>query len=85
MYTIKEKIDSPTERRLLDRLLAIDFEKFGYKLIPKLVFKRYTLDFALIGKKNINIECDGSQHEIIKGLPVVEDVERDEFLKKEAF
>jgi very-short-patch-repair endonuclease len=85
LYTIKEKIDSPTERFLLDKLLEVNFGKFGYKLIPKLVCKRYTLDFALVGKKNIDIECDGSQHEIIKGLPVIEDVERDEFLKKEGW
>jgi len=54
-------------------------------LIPKLVVKRYTLDFALLGKKKINIECDGYQHEIIKGMPVLEDVERDEFLRQEGW
>jgi very-short-patch-repair endonuclease len=54
-------------------------------LLPKLVVKRYTLDFALLGKKKIDIECDGYQHEIIEGLPVLEDVERDEFLKKEGW
>ena len=54
-------------------------------MIPKLVIKRYTLDFALLGKKKINIECDGYQHEIIEGLPVLEDVERDEFLEKEGW
>ena len=47
--------------------------------------KRYTLDFALLGKKKINIECDGCQHEIIEGLPVLEDVERDDFLQKEGW
>jgi len=57
----------------------------GYKLIPKLVYKRYTLDFALIGKKKINIECDGYQHELIEGLPVLEDVERDDFLNNEGW
>jgi len=46
------------------------------------VVKRYTLDFALVGERKIDIECDGHQHEIIEGLPVLEDVERDEFLKK---
>jgi len=47
------------------------------------VVKRYTLDFAIVGKKKINVEIDGIQHEIIKGMPVLEDVERDEFLKNE--
>ena len=78
-------MDSPTERFLLDKLLHVDFEKHGYKLVPKYVHKRYTLDFALIGAKKIDIECDGSQHEIIKGLPILEDVERDEFLNKEGW
>jgi len=84
-YTTAEKIDSPTERYLLDKLLHINLNKYNYKLIPKLVYKRYTLDFALVGPKKIDIECDGSQHDIIKGLPVIEDVERDEFLKKEGW
>jgi len=84
-YTLFEKFDSPTERFLFQKLQEIDFERLGYKLIPKLVVKRYTLDFALLGKKKIDIECDGCQHEIIEGLPVLEDVERDEFLKKEGW
>ncbi|OGL45324.1 MAG: hypothetical protein A2W05_01475 [Candidatus Schekmanbacteria bacterium RBG_16_38_10] len=84
-YTLSEKFDSPVERLLFERLQTIDFQNIGYKLIPKLVVKRYTLDFALVGKKNIDIECDGYQHEIIKGLPVLEDVERDEFLEKEGW
>ncbi|MFQ6069854.1 MAG: AAA domain-containing protein [Candidatus Aminicenantales bacterium] len=84
-YTLFEKFDSPTERYLFKKLQEIDFEFLGYKLIPKLVVKRYTLDFALLGKKKIDIECDGYQHEIIEGLPVLGDVERDEFLKKEGW
>lgn len=84
-YTLFEKFDSPTERFLFQKLQEIDFEYFGYKLIPKLVVKRYTLDFALLGKKKIDIECDGYQHEIIDGLPVLEDVERDGFLQKEGW
>jgi len=84
-YTLFEKFDSSTERFLFDKLQEIDFERLGYKLIPKLVVKRYTLDFALLGEKKIDIECDGCQHEIIEGLPVLEDVERDEFLKKEGW
>ena len=84
-YTLFEKFDSPTERFLFQKLQEIDLEDIGYKLIPKLVVKRYTLDFALWGKKKIDIECDGCQHEIIEGLPVLEDVERDEFLRKEGW
>lgn len=84
-YTLLEKFDSPTERFLFQKLQEIDFEYMGYKLIPKLVVKRYTLDFALKGKKKIDIECDGYQHDIIEGLPVLEDVERDDFLKKEGW
>jgi len=63
----------------------IKLEKLGYKLLPKLVAKRYTLDFAIVGKKKIDVEIDGIQHEIIEGMPVLEDVERDEFLKKEGW
>ena len=84
-YTLFEKFDSLTERFLFRKLQEIDFEQHGYKLFPKLVVKRYTLDFALLGKKKINIECDGYQHEIIEGMPVLEDVERDEFLRKEGW
>jgi len=44
------------------------------------------LDFALVGEKRFDIECDGfGNHHIIDGLPVIEDVERDEFLKKEGW
>jgi very-short-patch-repair endonuclease len=84
-YALSEKFDSPTERYLFERLQEIDFERLGYKLIPKLVVKRYTLDFALSGKKRLDIECDGCQHEIIEGFPVLEDVERDNFLEKEGW
>ena len=84
-YTLFEKFDSPTERFLFQKLQEADFENLGYKLIPKLVVKRYTLDFALLGKKKIDIECDGNQHEIIGGIPVLEDIERDEFLKNEGW
>jgi very-short-patch-repair endonuclease len=77
--------DSPTEKYLFERLQAVDFEQFGYELRPKLVFKRYTLDFALLGKNRIDIECDGTQHEIIEGFPVIEDVERDDFLTREGW
>lgn len=84
-YTLFEKFDTPTERFLFQKLQEVGFERLGYKLIPKLVVKRYTLDFALLGKKKIDVECDGYQHEIIGGLPVLEDVERDNFLEKEGW
>ena len=84
-YVISEKFDSPTERHLFGVLRDIDFERYGYKLITKLVVKRYTLDFAFVDKRKVDIECDGHQHEIIEGLPVLEDVERDEFLAKEGW
>jgi very-short-patch-repair endonuclease len=84
-YVLHEKFDSPVERFLFQKLQEVDFEKARYKLIPKLVVKRYTLDFALLGRKKINVESDGCQHEIIEGLPVLEDIERDEFLKKEGW
>jgi len=84
-YTLFEKFDSLTERFLFKKLQEIDFEQHGYKLIPKLVVKRYTLDFALLGKKKINIECDGYQHKIIEGMPVLDDVERNEFLRREGW
>ena len=50
-----------------------------------MVVKRYTLDFGLLGKEKIDIELDGYQHEIIEGMPVLEDVERDDFLEKEGW
>jgi very-short-patch-repair endonuclease/GTPase SAR1 family protein len=84
-YVLHEKFDSPTEMFLFQKLQEVDFEKLGYRLIPKLVVKRYTLDFALVGKKKINIECDGHQHEVIEGLPILEDVDRDCFLEKEGW
>ena len=84
-YTLHEKFDSPTERFLWERLQDADLKSLGYDLIPKMVVKRYTLDFALVGKSKFDIECDGCQHEMIEGVPVLEDVERDSFLKKEGW
>jgi len=84
-YVISGKFDTRTEEYLFENLKEIDFEKYRYKLVPKMVVKRYTLDFALVGERKIDIECDGHQHEIIEGLPVLEDVERDEFLTKEGW
>ncbi len=81
-HSLHAKFDTPTERLFFEQLQKVELEKLGYKLIPKLVAKRYTLDFALVGKKKINIEIDGTQHEIIGGMPVLEDIERDKFLKE---
>nr|MBN2276154.1 AAA family ATPase [candidate division Zixibacteria bacterium] len=76
------KFDSPTELLLYQKLQGVDFDSFGYKLIPKFITKRYTLDFALVGKKKLDVECDGFRnHNIVDGLPVIEDIERDEYLK----
>lgn len=84
-YDLHAKFDTPTEKIFYEELQKIKLEKLGYKLVPKLVAKHYTLDFAIIGKKKIDVEIDGIQHEIIEGMPVLEDVERDEFLKKEGW
>ncbi|MCK5459647.1 AAA family ATPase [Candidatus Parcubacteria bacterium] len=80
-------LETPSELYLYSDLQKIDFKSIGYKLIPKFIEKRYTLDFALIGKdKKIDIECDGfGTHNIIDGLPVVEDAERDEYLEKRSW
>ena len=76
--------ETQAEQYLYQELQKQDFESMGYKLIPKYVEKRYILDFALIsGDKKIDIECDGfGTHNIINGLPVIEDIERDEYLEK---
>ena len=84
-HDLHAKFDTPPERIFYEELQKIGLEKLGYKLVPKLVVKRYTLDFAIIGKKKIDIEINGIQHEIIGGMPVLEDVEREEFLKKEGW
>jgi very-short-patch-repair endonuclease len=84
-YTIGKKYDSPIEQFLYEKMQEIDFNNYGYRLVPKLVFKRYTLDFALIpnkqNKNKIDIECDGKQHQTIEDMPVLEDIDRDYFLE----
>ena len=80
------KFDSPSELLLYQKMQEVDFESMGYKLIPKFVTRRYILDFALVGDKKYDIECDGfGNHNIIDGLPVIEDVERDEYLRREGW
>jgi len=81
-HDLYARFDTPTERVFYEELQKIGLEKLGYKLLPKLVAKRYTLDFAIVGKKKIDIEIDGTQHEIIGGMPVLEDIERDKFLRE---
>lgn len=81
-HDLHARFDTPTERIFFEALQKVELEKQGYKLIPKFVAKRYTLDFAIVGKKKIDIEIDGTQHEIIGGMPVLEDIERDKFLKE---
>lgn len=78
--SLGQKFDTPYERRLFEYLAKAGLEGAGYALTPKLVVKRYTLDFALLSEKNkINIECDGSHHQEISGL--LDDLDRDEFLR----
>ena len=76
--------ETQAEQYLFQKLQEKDFSSIGFKLIPKYVEKRYTLDFALVGNNiKIDIECDGfATHNIINGLPVIEDIERDEYLTK---
>jgi len=81
-HDLHARFDTPTERVFYEELQKIGLGKLGYKLVPKLVAKRYTLDFAIVGKKKIDIEIDGTQHEIIGGMPVLEDIERDKFLSE---
>lgn len=81
-HDLHARFDTPTERVFYEELQKIGLEKLGYRLVPKLVAKRYTLDFAIVGKKKIDIEIDGTQHEIIGGMPVLEDIERDKFLRE---
>lgn len=81
-HDIHAKFDTPTERIFYEALQKVKLDKLGYKLIPKLVAKRYTLDFAIVGKKKVDIEIDGMQHEIIGGMLVLEDVERDRYLSE---
>ena len=84
--SLGRKFDSPTERLFYEQVRNLDLNKYGYELVPKFIAKRYTLDFALIGGgKRIDIEIDGTQHEIIKGMPALEDVERDAFLKEKGW
>ena len=73
------------EKQLLDILKPVVTQP--YHLEPQhVVGGRFTVDFALLSaQRNIAIELDGAQHEIIGGLPVFADKQRDDFLKKEGW
>ena len=76
---------TPAEEKLFTALQKKMYiiTKHGYTLIPQYPEKRYRIDFALINKeagRKIAIECDGSHHEIIGGLPVLDDIEKDTYL-----
>lgn len=73
------------EKRLLS--LLKDIVPSSYKIEPQYVLdNRLTLDFALLSKsKKIAIELDGYQHEIIGGIPVFEDKQRDAYLEKQGW
>lgn len=73
------------ERQLLD--LLIPLVPKNVSLEPQYVLGgRYTLDFALRSKRrNIAIELDGMQHEIIGGLPVFKDIERDTYAAQQGW
>jgi len=77
--------ETPAERFLFERLKETELESRGYTITPQRWVKRYRLDIAIEGPgaKRLDVECDGHQHEIVGGLPVIEDVERDVFLVKE--
>jgi len=73
------------ESLLFERLKKTELVSRGYTIKPQRWVKRYRLDIAIegTGSKRLDVECDGGQHEIVGGLPVIEDVERDEFLRNE--
>ena len=77
--------ETPEERLLFELLKETDLESRGFTIESQRWVKRYRLDIAIEGPgaKRLDVECDGHQHEIVAGLPVIEDVERGEFLRKE--
>jgi len=79
--------ETSEERLLFERLQKTDIESRGYTIKPQRWVKRYRLDIAIEGPgpMRLDVECDGHQHEIVGGLPVIEDVERDQFLRNEGW
>jgi very-short-patch-repair endonuclease len=78
--SLRANFDTVPERILFEALSDKDPGARGYTLVPKKVIGRYTLGLALLGVQNVDVECDGTQHEIIEGLPVIEDLERDLYI-----
>jgi len=83
--SLHEQFDSVPERMLYSELAKRMSEMPGYKLIPKVVSKRYTLDLAVVGPRKFDIECDGSQHELIDGIPISDDIRRDMYLEQQGW
>ncbi|HUC88013.1 MAG TPA: AAA domain-containing protein [Candidatus Binatia bacterium] len=95
LYCIDEPVarDAAVPNRTMN-IFEKQFLDLLKKIVPKdyaiepqsVVGNRFTLDFALKSKRNkIAIELDGRQHEIIGGLPVFEDQQRDTYLKQEGW
>jgi very-short-patch-repair endonuclease len=74
------RFDTEEERLLYTHLNEIPELREGYSLQPKKLAGPFTLDIAITGPRKIDIECDGSQHEVVDGLPVATDVRRDQYL-----
>jgi very-short-patch-repair endonuclease len=79
------KFDTEEERTLFSRLQKIPEIESNFSLELKKTVGPYTLDIALSGTIKIDIECDGSQHEIIDGIPVATDIRRDAYLRAEGW
>lgn len=91
------QLEAQTERAVPNRPMNI-FEKQLFDILKQVVMKsyrlepqyviggRFTVDFALLStQRKIAIELDGAQHEIVGGLPVFEDKQRDSFLVNEGW
>jgi len=70
------------EKQLFDLLKKANLS--DYSVEPQYVVdNRFTLDFALLSEDSkIAIELDGRQHEIVGGLAVFEDGQRDKYLRE---
>lgn len=75
-------LDSEEERILYDKLLQQTNSDENIRVVPKRRVGPYSLDIALEGTVQFDIECDGSQHQIVDGLPVIEDVRRDNYISR---
>lgn len=75
-------LDTAEESILFERLSRIYGHRDAMQLVPKRLVGPYALDIALEGTVKVDIECDGHQHEIVDGLPVIDDVRRDQYLRR---